>query len=46
MEQKEKATERKPGPIQRTFDWTMAIITLATIVGLAWKYLLKPLYLG
>ncbi|ATP06114.1 membrane protein [Geobacillus phage TP-84] len=38
--------ERKKGPIEVAFDWTLAIIALATIIGLAWKYILKPLFLG
>lgn len=46
MEQQENATEKKPGPILTMINWTMGIMFCATLIGLGWKYIIKPLFLG
>jgi hypothetical protein len=42
----QEGQEKRKGPIMRMYDWTLAIIGIVTVIGLAWKYIIKPLYLG
>lgn len=44
MQNVQNVTQRKRGPIQTMFDWTFAILLVLTIIGITFKYVLKPLY--
>jgi hypothetical protein len=46
MDQQENAPETKRGALGKTFDWTVMICLCVTLVGLTWKYIVKPLFLG